>query len=172
MKTRFFLSLIALVFASGILFISLSNATTAFSTGGNSFSEKTLSFGNILPNHVLYPVLMAVDRVQLEAAPPNERIFKQVEYAHRRLDYAEQLLNMGKEDLAVTTITKAEKYLYNAVQESQQLNSPESVTQRLEKAIEFHTKRIKELAPQFTDANRSIIDRSLAENDALLEVLK
>ncbi len=172
MKTRFFLSLIALVFASGILFISLGNATTAFSTGGTSFSEKTLYFDEILPDHVLYPALMIVDRVQLETAPPNERIFMQVEYAHRRLEYAEQLLETNKQDLAVTTITKAEKYLYNAAQESQHLESPESVTQRLIKAIEYHSKRIKELSPQFTDSNRSIIDRALAENDFLLETLR
>jgi hypothetical protein len=174
MKIRLLLSSIAFVFGSGILLISLfMSASQVSSSGQNSSDDHQLYFNRtILPDHMLYPALMVVDRIQLEAASDYERVFKDIEYAHRRLEYSEELLTLGKPDLALTTLTKAEKYLANAVHDAQAIQAPDSVMQRIEKAIEYHNKRLKELSPQFTsDADRAVIDRHLSENEALLKSL-
>lgn len=171
MKTRFFLSLLALAFGGVILFTSLAMAPAASSNGAHTSSERSLYFGSILPDHVFYPVVMAVDRLQLETASPSERIFMEVEYAHRRLGYAEELLKDKKEDLAVSTITKAEKYLYNSLEEAKEFQSSDSIRQRIGRAIEYHSKELRELSPQLTDANRAIIDRTLEQNQAVLQSL-
>lgn len=173
MKTRFLLSFLAFCCGSAILVVSLFSATQVSSADGHTASQNKLYFSkNILPDHVFYKALMAVDRIQLETAPEHERIFIQVEYAHRRLDYAEQLLDENKEDLAVTTLTKAEQYLQHAVTEANALQVSQSVKDRLEKAVDYHTKKINELKMRLTDSNRSTIDQIVAEHAALIESLK
>ncbi len=167
MKTRFLLSTFALFVAGGILALSLMKAQDAFAENKAATARKQLYFGKeILPDNVLYPVIMAMDRVQLETAPDYERVFIQMEYANRRLEYSEELLAQKKdESLIVTTLTKAEAYLQNATHESLKLNSPNSVKESLTKTIQYHANRIKGLGPKFTDANRSLLDK-LAEQDA------
>jgi hypothetical protein len=173
MKFRFFLSFMALAFGGGVLFISLFTATRVASTGKEMSSERQLYFNReVLPDHLFYPVLMVKDRLQLETASDNERVFMNVEYAHRRLEYAEELLKGKKNVLALTTLTKAEAYLHNAVVEAHDLNAPDSVKQRIAKAVEYHNKRMRELADQFTDQDRVVIDQKINENQVLLKMLQ
>jgi hypothetical protein len=173
MKTRFFLSTMALVFASGVLALSLMTARDASATNNASPERKQLYFGKeILPDNVLYPVLMTVDRVELETSSADERIFMQIEYANRRLGYAEDLLEVKKENLALSTLSKAENYLYNATQEAQQVNAPSSVKQRLVKAYAYHIEKIESLSDQFTDSNRSQIDKILQADQDTLQSLE
>jgi hypothetical protein len=172
MKIRLLLSSIAFVFGSGILLVSLfMSASQVSSSGQNTNEDHNLYFNRtLLPDHVFYPALMVVDRIQLETASDYERVFKDIEYAHRRLEYAEELLVLGKQDLALTTLTKAEKYLANAVLDAKAIQAPPSVMERIAKAIEYHDKRIKELSPQFTsDADRAVLDKHLSENEAILK---
>lgn len=173
MKTRFFLSLLAFGFASLILISSLAAATNASSTDGNSTTEREIYFNStVLPDHVLYPVRMVIDRVKLEISPEHEQVFMKVEYAHRRLEYAEELLKKQKEELSVSTLTKAEQYLYQAVTQARQIEAPDSVMQRLKKAVEYHTKRLHELSPLYNDANRAVVDKAIEGNEALLASMK
>ncbi len=173
MKTRFGLSFTALFFACSVLLISLFTATSASSSGNHSLAGKKLYFGKeILPDNVLYPVMMAADRVQLETASAYDQVFIQVEYANRRLDYAQQLLEQKKEALAVSTLTKAEKYLHNAVYEAIDIKAPHSVKERLQKSLEYHSAQIKKMSPQFTDANRASLDKLIEENTAAIKVLQ
>jgi hypothetical protein len=173
MKIRLLFSSLAFVFGIGILLVSLFMSASQVSSSGQNTDDHQLYFNRtILPDHMLYPALMVVDRIQLETASDYERIFKDIEYAHRRLEYAEELLALNKQDLALTTLTKAEKYLANAVHDARQIHASESVILRIAKAIEYHDKRLKELSPQFTsDADRAVIDRHLRENEALLKSL-
>jgi flagellin-specific chaperone FliS len=172
MQRRLFLSLGALLFAGGVLVISLASATQVASTGEKLSAERKLYFNRtLLPDHPLYPVLMAVDRVQLETASSHERIFMEVEYAHRRLSAAEELLDQDKPGLALTTLTKAEKYLGQSVAEAKELDTPDSIRQRLAKAVEYHLKRLQTLQPLFNDADRVIVEKMIHENESLLKDL-
>jgi hypothetical protein len=173
MKTRLCLSLTALFFACSVLLISLFTATSASSSGSHAMAGRKLYFGKeILPDNVLYPVMMATDRVQLETASNYDRIFMQVEYANRRLDYSKQLLDEEKQALAVTTLTKAEKYLHNAIQEAIEIKASDSIKERLRKSLEYHSTQIKKMSPQFTDGDRALLDKLIEENNATLPSLQ
>jgi len=173
MKKRLFLSFLAFIFAGAVLAVSLLNAhdTSASRLGGNT--DHQLYFDKaMLPDHIMYPLFMMVDRVQLETAPKSERIFIEIEYANRRLEYGRELLDSNKEELAVATFTKAEKYLYDATQEIQTHNASDSLKPKLSKVIEYHTRKLHDWKASLTDAHRSVIDRSLEENQILLGLLK
>ena len=75
----------------------------------------------ILPDHSLYPLLMAADKFRLSVADRDRRVYLLAAYANRRLFYAQQLLKKEELALAVTTLTKAEKYLLQALNELQSM---------------------------------------------------
>lgn len=168
MRAKFLLSLFAFVFGSSILVISLFSATQVAGTGDGAASEGKLYFSQeILPDHSLYKVMMAVDRLQLETASPQEQIYMRLEYATRRLEYAKTLLERENEPLALSTLLKSQQYLHEAVKASLKDTISQSTRDRVLKAVEFHSKELTTLAPDFNDANRAQIDRLLKEHDTL-----
>ncbi len=172
MKTRLVLSLLALCFAFSVLAISLMDAHSVASRGEKTPSDRLLYFDkNMLPDHVLYPVFMIADRIHLETASKDERVFIEIDYANTRLLAGEELLNLQKEALAVTTFTKAEKYVYDAVQEYKDQKMGDSVKRLLIKVIDYHTRKLQELKGQMTDADRATIDHAIEQNTALLQEL-
>jgi hypothetical protein len=170
---RFILSCAGLTFASLVLGISLLNGSTVQSAGtGLDATDKELYLSDqMLPDHVAYPVLMAVDRAKLEIADPLERIYGQAEYANRRLEYAQALLEKDKPALALTTLTKAEKYLIHATEEAIDTEAPATVKKYVYKTVQFHTAEITTMAPHFSDADRAVIDQMLQSNQFLLNKL-
>lgn len=173
MRARLLLSLLGLVFGSSVLFISLFSATQVSSNGGQAASESKLYFSHkILPDHSLYKVIMAMDRLQLETASPQEQIFIKVEYANRRLDYAKELLAKNESDLALTTLLKAQSYLHQAAQDSIDRKASSSVRERVARAVAYHSKEIRELSPKFSDPQRVPLDQILVEHDAVIAKLR
>lgn len=173
MRARFLLSLLGLVFGSSVLLISLFSATQVSSTGGQAASESKLYFSHqILPDHSLYKVVMAMDRLQLETATPQEQIFMKVEYANRRLDYAKALLSKNEEELALTTLLKAQNYLNQAATDALKEDISPSIRERVAKAVIYHSNELKAVAPQLTDANRAQLDPILTEHDNLVTQLR
>jgi len=174
MKTRFILSLTALFFACSVLLISLFTATLASSSGSHVLTSKKLYFGkDILPDNIMYPVLMAVDRVELETAPSSEQIYIQIEYANRRLNYAQQLVDQQKEALAVSTITKAENYLADAAAKvAGDKETTQTVKEDLSRAIQYHIDELRKINPKLTDANRVSIDKLIEQNTFTLKTLQ
>src|SRR3989304_3402352 len=75
-----------------------------------------LPYPGILPDHPLYWLKMVRDRVQLVVTTNNlgkaERL---LQYADKRLGAAWALIDGNKKPLGMTTLTKAEKYLGQAV---------------------------------------------------------
>jgi hypothetical protein len=170
---RFIFSCLGLGFASLVLGISLLNGSAVQSAGtGFEATQKQLYLGDqMLPDHVAYPVLMALDRAKLEVSSPLERIYAQAEYANRRLEYSKALLEKDKTALALTTLTKAEKYLIHATEEAIDGNAPTTVRNYVLKTIEFHSTEIKLLAPHFSDADRAVINQLLESNQLLIDRL-
>lgn len=174
MQTRLILSFLGLALAVGVILTSLFTASSSFSSTGNfASSEKTLYFGEeILPDHIFYPVTMVLDRVQLETTDQNQRVFLQVEYSHRRLGYALELLEKGDQDLAITTVTKAEQYLHHAVQEALALPVGDNVKQQLIKIVAYHQHKLTEMKSNVTDANRAVLDNWISQDQALISQLQ
>lgn len=75
-----------------------------------------LTWPGLLPGHVLYPVKMLRDRVWLFlATDPLKKAELYLRLADKRLWAAELLAEKEKVELAVSTATKAEKYLEQAI---------------------------------------------------------
>lgn len=173
-KMRFFLSSLALLVAFSILTISLSTATTAQSaTGSFEASKRQLYWGSeVLPDHLAYPVLMAVDRVKLESANPVERVYLQLEYGTRRLEYAQSLIDKKNQQLATTTATKGYKYILTAASESLQPDMPSSVRKYALKVMTYHDQTLSDIKKQLSDSERAVLDDLLHSTDDLKKQLQ
>lgn len=110
---------------------------------------------------------MAMDRLQLETASPNEQIFMKVEYANRRVDYAKALLEKQEEEIAFSTLLKAQNYLNQAAVDALKQEVPASVKERVSRAVVYHSAQLHDLAPQLTDAHRAQLDVILSEHENL-----
>ena len=155
---------ISLSAAAAILVISLSSVTLVQSASTESFaSYREWYFDSpILPDHAAYPILMAMDRARLEAANPTDRIFLELEYANRRLGYAQSLLIKGKMALAVSTWVKAEKYLLQAAGEASAEGIGSSIKQHVIDTLTFHLSQSNEFKSLLPDQDRAQVD-SLVE---------
>ncbi len=117
MVLRLFFSVSALGLGAIILLASL--ATPQKVSSDVYGAQRQLYLGEeVLPDHVLYPALMAMDRMYLDQAEGVEKLHVQIQYAFRRLDHAEKLVRDEQYGLANTTLTKAQKYLNHAMQAS------------------------------------------------------
>lgn len=78
-----------------------------------------LPYPGILPDHPLYFIKMVRDRILLMVTgEPLAKAERLLLYADKRLGAAKALAEGNKPTLAVTTLTKAEKYLEQAVTEA------------------------------------------------------
>jgi hypothetical protein len=115
-KTRIFFVLFALSAAFAVLLISLQSANSELSPSAVAFKQRRFYVQKeILPDHVLYPIMMAFDRFRLEMAEVQERPALETAYTQRRIYYAVQLLEKQEADLAFTTLSKALKYQDSAL---------------------------------------------------------
>ena len=171
MKVRLLLSISA--FSLGLLIVAISLLSIeAVSAGENNITSKKLYMGQVLPDHIAYPLLMAMDRFYLETAGQTERIYKQIEYADRRLFYTQELLaqkDTEKLPLALSTLTKAEKYLIKASLESIEIKSDENVHNAILSSLQYHYSQLEKLTHKFTDSQRSILDELREEESSLIE---
>ena len=160
-----------LALGASIALISLLSANRVFSQGENlALTSKKLYFQEeILPNHLLYPVYMVIDKVKLELAQPAEVIDLQILYAWRRLEYTEQLLPEGYQSLSFSTLTKAYKY-YNAA-----LTAVKTITLRPEQeeflsqdALHFR-ERAARLESYFTDHEQQELIRLKSDQTVLTQ---
>jgi len=101
-----------------------------------------LPYPGILPDHPLYWLKMVRDRVQLWLTTDSwQRGEKLLLYADKRLGAGWALVEGNKPDLGITTITKAEKYLEQAVNLAQKLGEGEKEVKfkaKLAKAVKKH----------------------------------
>jgi hypothetical protein len=75
-----------------------------------------LAYPGILPDHFLYPVKMIRDRVWLWLTfNPLKKAEMMLLLADKRLGAGEVLINGNKIELGISTLTKGEKYLQQAV---------------------------------------------------------
>jgi hypothetical protein len=167
------LHLLGWIIAIVILLISLfSAAKLGTDRDANASGRGFYWTKEILPDHVLYPFLMVIDRVALETThDPAQRIYMQVNYAHRRLISAQLLADKQKNSLALTTLTKAQKYLSQAAQDAltHQVSIPER--RMVIKAIENQDQLAVQLAPHFTTYDQGVLNQLRSESKILAEKL-
>lgn len=166
------LIVVALFLALFILGLSIVSSVLSVHSNPDILRRSLYIDDQVLPDHISYPVLMALDRARLEIATPVERVYLQTEYANRRLIYAEALLAKNNPDLAVTTLTKGQKYLlYAAIAVTDQDDIPR-LKNHVIKTIQFHVRSIQHTLDSqselFSDSQRASIVKL---NEELLAVL-
>lgn len=126
-------------------------------------TEYPLAYPGILPDSVLYPIKMMRDRLVLFLTADS---LKKTEilllFADKRLGAAKALIDGGKTELGVTTATKGEKYLLQAVNQAIQAKKEGKNTQGLKEklgnACLKHNEVISELMTKTSDNNRQILE--------------
>lgn len=160
-KHRVLFILSGLVSAVFILGLSLTSSVMSAHSSTGIMGRAFYVNDKILPDHITYPVLMIIDRARLETATPLERMYLMTEYANRRLVYASELHNKAQYDLAVTTLTKAQKYLLYAGGLVLSEHNTDKHRFHVAKTIEYHLKYIDQIfhADDLGDEHRAVIDK-------------
>jgi hypothetical protein len=181
-KINYLFILFAILFSTLIIFISLQSANKTQMVSNNKLiSGKFYVAKEILPDHSLYPLLMIVDRLRLELADSEERIDLLVSNANRRLFYSKKLLEKNNQDLAFTTLSKALKYINQALEENifllerASLNKKQEyqstaffVLENFDKHVSFYT----EHQDKFSGEEKSFLDALFAQGFVLQQKLR
>jgi hypothetical protein len=164
-RSQAWLSLIALFFGVFVVAISITTSVpAAYPSLKLEASNRQFYLNNtILPDHVVYPLLMVVDKVQLKITPFPERLWLQAEYGWRRLDYAHQLLEKEKYDLALTALTKSQKYFLNATQEVLTTETNDEVRLMMLKHFTAYLWEASVVADNFDGAQKAVADQLIGE---------
>lgn len=168
-------SIFGLFIASGVLAVSLASSVPSVYSSNDKFRTNDKQFylnGEILPDHTLYPLVMVADKAKLMTAKPNERINIYTTYANLRLSAAQQLLEKDQPQLALTTLTKSQKYLLKAAQETIEQNSANATRLHVLKTLVYHIDKHQQIKEQFSQAERNIIDQLDMESRVFVDSLK
>jgi len=174
-KARLLLSSLALTFGVVVLSVSLLSTSQVKSFGGSSASSKVLYFNEkILPDHLLYPVVAAADRLLLISSPNDKKIQLMISYGHIRLDYAWGLLAKGDEDQALIALTKSQKYFYlagaKAVEQHNEID--ESLIQSVKQALQSSINQTEKILSETDGINKDLANQLNNSNKELLKQLR
>ena len=132
-----------------------------------------LPYPGILPDHPLYWLKMVRDRVQLWLTTDSlQRAEKLLLYADKRLGAGWALVEGNKPGLGITTLTKAEKYLEQAVNLAQKLGEGEKEVKfktKLTKAIKKHEEVLNLIREKTGEELKPIVEPVSQEASQLLE---
>jgi len=171
---KYFLIIVAFFSSIFILFTSFNiSSQSQLSNSAYFKSRKFYVQKEILPDHSLYPLLMVVDRFRLAMADSERRIYLLVAYAKRRLFYATRLVEKGEMVLALSTLTKSQKYLNQALQEVTSLKEEsvyDPVSEQLVffvlESVDYYQETIKQYLDDFCEADQVILNN--LDNETVL----
>ncbi len=175
---RFFIVIFSLTGAGFVLFLSLWRLNLSVLGNQDRGYTASLSAGErihqlltppILPDHPLYVLGMLSDRLDLWLASPEERFALKLEYADVRLATTKVLLERKRPELAISTLTKAEKYLVAAAEEIPILPASRQKDARgaLANKVKLHQGILVAMKPSLTGPQQATID-SLIEQILIL----
>ena len=170
---------IALLFGFFIVSASLISASQEdLNADATTATTRKLYVGEILPDHVLYPVLMATDKALSQVVIGDEKTRLYLRFSQDRLEKAESLLQKNQEQLALATLTKSQKYLLLAAQhalfEAEKENKSIDAALKQELISSFlHSQAASQaMKEHFVHQDVSAIDQLVAESIALLRIIE
>ena len=161
--------MVAVTFGVSLVGISLVTASQVQSQSIGVSQREMYFKDEVLPDHALYPLLMVKDRVLLETAQPEDRIHLRIEYAQRRMHYTKKLIAKGKFVTALSTATKAQKYLLTAALEAQEMELTESCMEEIVTSLRQQTEELKHVQAQYPDNGKRVLGALIAESEAFLK---
>lgn len=181
-KINYLFIFFAVVFSGFILLVSLQSANKARMVGDSKLmSSKFYVAKEILPDHSFYPLLMLVDRLRLELADEERRVYLLTAYAERRLFYSKKLLEKGNPALALTTLSKAVKYINQALEENTTLLEKAPLSKKEEynvsaffvlESLAKHEAFVLEHRDQFSNEEKVVLESLSLESASLSEKLR
>lgn len=126
-------------------------------------SRKFYFASEVKPDHVLYPLFMTFDRIRLETASPEEHVLLELVYAQRRFEHGLELLESGDEPLAVTTFSKAQKYLISAAQRAQSADLSDTQRAKVYEVVMTQSNQLEQAAQACSDTNATVLNRLIDE---------
>lgn len=167
-SSRVVLSVMALLVGLGIVGVSLFSANQVFFHDGYEVSHKSFYLtGNILPDHIFYPVIMVGDRLKLSAASPSEKVYLQLDYSERRFDSVAQLLDKDNAVIAFSTLTKSQKYLNHAAQAAIDLGFSAKDKELIVRIIEHRKTELEKISERFTSYDQAVLNQLYNESETL-----
>jgi len=168
-KSQIWLSVASFFLGMLVIAISInSSVQTIYPTSQLQASHRHFYLSNtILPDHVAYPLLMMVDKIQLEITPFPDRLWLQAEYGWRRLDYVHQFLDKDNHALALTAFTKSQKYFLNATQETLDANTTDEVKLMMLKHFTAYLWEAEAIVDSFEGADKAVVEHLIKECDVL-----
>lgn len=169
-------SSLALLFGFFVFSASLISASQEGLGAVQSASSKKLYFSTqLLPDHVLYPTLMAFDKVLVSITPQSQqKVFLYTDLAADRLSRAEKLLEKQEYELVITTLTKSQKYLLRAASEAFALPADQQNTElwkQLAARLMESQQKLQTIKQELHSQETSPLDALSAEIDALLPAI-
>lgn len=164
MKKILFVTL-ALAFAFVILIISIIKISVPVSAQNNeaiSGVNYPLPYPGILPDHPLYPIKMVRDRIWLFLT--NDSVQKTkllLHFADKRINSAKALLEKEKLDLAITTASKAEKYLEKTFDQLEKLkdeNQREQIRSTMSTTLLKHEEILEALKERVEPEKETLVE--------------
>jgi len=144
-------------------------------------SDYALPYPGILPDHPLYPVKMLRDRIiSFFINTPQKKAEFNLLMADKRVNAGLYLSDQKKTDLAVTTISKGQNYLDQALTivetEKSALTDGKSLLERLNKATAKHEEVIASILKKAGDkekpAVRDLLERTKQQQDKIKKMMK
>lgn len=173
-KVKFITSSFALLFG---LFIFSTSLIVSSQIGSNNFpkvSQRTFYVSErILPDHVFYPILMIADKIIMRVNFGNARIYVKIRLAEDRMYSSKMLLKKNQEELALSTMTKSQKYLITAAQDFFSNGEQSDLVRRdLLLALASNMHELEDYQSKFKVVNTAPIGDLLEESIVLINQLK
>ncbi|MBQ6154719.1 hypothetical protein IJJ27_02190 [bacterium] len=163
-KNYIWYCVIVLTFGFLVFVISLVSAMSGGRVGGRTAPERQLYFGNqILPDHVFYPVLVAVDRLELEFSEPREQLEMRMKLADKRLEAAKGLFAKGKQELAFVTLGKGHQYLLRANDDALQYDKTDSLVVMVDRMNRRFASEYEYLKASMNDGQQAMTEKMIEE---------
>lgn len=179
----------ALVFGVAILVMSFLSAThpkaaadtttsmTPVASASAEKSEYYLPYPGILPDSPLFKLKAVRDRIRvLVSFDKLKRAEVELLLADKRINAAQALFDGGKEDLAVSTATKAEKYLWQSAEDTMTLarsgKDVKSMLLILSKAGVKHLEMLESMRLKSSAANQEVLQKSEDSTQTMVEQVK
>jgi len=154
-----------LIFAWGVLFVSFGKimaSTTPTSLPTPASVDYFLAYPGILPGNFLYPLKMVRDRIWMFlTTDPLQKAQTLLLFADKRLGAGKALIEKEKEDLGISTLSKAEKYLERALIQARVAKEKgkdiEAFLNTLEKASQKHQEVLEEIQEKLSDDGKKAL---------------
>lgn len=158
-----------------ILLLSLLTANTLTMRGAGLGPQQWKFYlgRDILPDNILYPLLMIRDRVVLDNTQPSEQVALKLAYAEERYATSQALLKNEDVQLAISTVTKYQKYVIGAGYQALELeNMDKSDIETALQAAQVSLERTEGLASQYPAHDFATIEQLRSDTKVLVSKLE